>query len=151
MLHLIRRFVGFVLARPLTPAEQRTVAGELTPPVAALFFAQRFEDQRHAHDIARPFVDEPELLEAALTHDVGKTATGLGAIGRSAATLWALTGLPAPATVRTYLDHGRIGADWLSKAGAGPVAVAFARFHPGPPPEGIDRSDWERLSFADGA
>ena len=149
MPHLVRRFFGFVVGRPLTPAEQAIVASELRPELALLFFGQRPEDQRHAFTVAEAVRDRPELVEAALLHDVGKTATGLGAVGRSLATIWAVTRLPMPSTWRRYLDHGPIGADLVRAGGAGDMAVAFARHHPGTPPAGIDPSGWRRLEAAD--
>lgn len=149
MLHLVRRFFGFLTARPLTPTEQATVASELAPSLARLFFAQRPEDQRHAFDVAATVRDRSDLVEAALLHDVGKSESGLGAIGRSLATAWSTARMPMPRTWRTYLDHGRIGADLLEAGGAGDLAVAFARHHPGPVPAGIDPADWHRLGAAD--
>lgn len=149
MLHLVRRFFGFLTAAPLTPHEQRIVADALRPEVAALFFAQRSEDQRHAYGVADGFRGEPDLLEAALTHDVGKATSDLGAVGRSFATLGGTTGLPIPARWRAYLAHGGIGADALERAGAGPLAVSFARHHPGPVPASVDPGAWRRLSEAD--
>ncbi len=149
MLHLVRRFFGFLVAAPLTPSEQRIVSDALAAPVARLFFTQRPEDQRHAFEVARPFRDDPDLFEAALTHDVGKTVGNLGALARSAATIGAALRLPLPERWRTYLDHGPLGADALAEAGAGALAVAFARHHPGSPPDGVDPDAWHQLEESD--
>lgn len=149
MPHLVRRFFGFLRARPLTPSEQDSVSEALTAPLASMFFRQRPEDQRHALDVASRVGDRSDLVEAALLHDVGKSATDLGVVGRSAATLWSVTGLGMPTRWRRYLDHGRLGAAMLEDAGAGPVAVAFTRHHPGPPPPEVDPDDWRTLSEAD--
>ena len=149
-LHLIRRFFGFVTARPLSPSEQRFVAANLSPELAALFFSQPSQDQRHALEVAARTGD-PDLLEAALLHDVGKAQSGLGALGRSLATLWGATGLPVWGRWRVYLAHGRIGADRLQAHGAMPLTVHFARHHPGRVPDGIDPRSWEALAAADDA
>jgi len=150
MLHLARRFFGFLTADALTPAEQIMIGEMLTVPLQRLFYLQRSEDQRHALDVAKRVVHLPECLEAALLHDVGKTKVDLGAFGRASATLWSYTPLPITGRWRTYLEHGRVGAELLTKHGAGAFAVSFARLHPGPPPDGFDTSLWARLAEADG-
>ena len=147
--HLIARFFGFVRARGPGPFEQRWVAAELDGPVAALFWAQRPEDQRHAIEVARRVGDDPELVEAALLHDVGKVQAPLGAVARSLATVLGSLGLPMPGSWRRYRDHGTLGAAALEAVGASPLAVAFARHHPGAAPKGIDPSRWARLAAAD--
>lgn len=150
-MHLIRRFLGFLAAKPLTPAEQSVVTEILDPALARAFFAQRSEDQRHAFDV-RGHVDGHEhLYEAALLHDVGKTASDLGAIPRSLATIWSRLGLATTGRWSEYLNHGEIGALELEALGAGDLAVAFARNHPGTTPPGIDHDSWHLLGQADDA
>ena len=151
MPHLVRRFFGFLRASPLTPVEQDRVSRALTQPLGSLFFRQRPEDQRHALEVASRVGDRSDLIEAALLHDVGKSASDLGAVGRSLATMWSVTGLGMPHRWRRYVDHGTVGAALLEDAGAGPLAVAFAHHHPGPPPPGIAPADWRALSDADDA
>ena len=151
--HLIGRFFGFLRARPLTPAEQGEVAAHLGPSLAPLFFTQRPEDQRHALEVARladPALVDHDLVEAALLHDIGKAGLGLGAIARSAATIWARLRLPVSGSWQAYVQHGSRGADILVSSGASPLAVAFARHHPGAVPDGIDPDRWEALASADG-
>lgn len=150
--HLVRRFLGYLRAKPLTPSEQSTVAAILSPDLHRLFTRQPHQDQRHAFDVAsRTAPRRAELLEAALTHDVGKSIAHLGPIGRAAATLWSFTPFPATGRWKTYLAHGAIGAEMLERAGATGFAVAFARDHPGPVPPGIDPVAWEALASADDA
>jgi hypothetical protein len=149
LIHLVRRFVGFVVARPLSPVEQAEVHDALEPDLRRLFFAQPVPDQRHALDVARRAGGGPERVEAALLHDVGKTGCGLGAVGRSLATLWSFSGLPIWGSWRTYLEHGEIGAQLLETAGASDLTVAFTRQHPGPVPGGVDIDDWRALTAAD--
>ncbi|MEN8040364.1 MAG: hypothetical protein ABFR95_02575 [Actinomycetota bacterium] len=148
-MHLIRRFFGFLTASPLDPAEQREVRGILRPDLAREFFLQRPEDQRHALDVLRAVGGHDDLAEAALMHDIGKTASDLGAIGRSLATIWSALGFTPRGRWLTYVDHGEIGATLLEQLGAGDLTVAFARFHPGPPPPGVDTRSWHLLESAD--
>ena len=74
--HLIRRFYGFVTARPLGPREQAEVVGLLTPEEAELFWSQHPADQRHAIEVAhRTLRSRPgsrTLARAGLLHDIGK-------------------------------------------------------------------------------
>ncbi len=149
MLHLLNRFFGFLAARALTPTEQDYVTRMLTPPLRRLFYRQARQDQRHAFEVATRVIDAPELIEAALLHDIGKIEVTLGAFGRSFATLWGLTALPVWGQWRTYLEHGAVGAELLELNGAGFEAVAFTRHHPGPSPSGFDTSAWSILEYAD--
>jgi hypothetical protein len=149
--HLIRRFFSFVTAEPLTPHEQQQVRDVLDPGLARIFFDQRFEDQRHALTVQHRVGRSGSLAQAALLHDVGKTESDLGAVSRSIATLWNGVGLPTTGAWRSYLDHATIGADILHDLEANHLVVAFTRFHPGPPPNGIDPSDWHALEEADNA
>jgi hypothetical protein len=150
MAHLVRRFLGFLTARPLSPAEQLFVSDSLDAGLRRLFYTQRLEDQRHAFDVASRVADDPDLIEAALLHDIGKTAVHLGAIERSLATLWAMTSLPIWGEWLSYRDHGPIGADLLEEHGAGILAVSFTRYHPAQPPQWCDPDHWMALEQADG-
>lgn len=151
MIHLVTRFFDFLRARPLSPAEQDEVASILSPRLRRLFYRQCAQDQRHALEVAMRVSDHPELLEAALLHDIGKSELRLGAVGRSCATLWGMTSLPVSGRWRTYLAHASVGADLLEQHGAGSDAVAFTRHHPGPPPDGFDPHAWAILERADGS
>jgi hypothetical protein len=123
----------------------------LDPPLARAFFAQRFEDQRHAFAVRESVAGHDQLYEAALLHDVGKTASGLGAVPRSLATIWNRIGLPTRGRWYKYLNHGEIGARELESIGADDLAVAFARIHPGSAPSGVDPESWHLLERADNA
>jgi hypothetical protein len=149
--HLVHRFFGFLSARPLGPREQMDVSSVLPVPLHGLFYAQSPEDQRHAYEVASRVGDRPDLVVAALMHDVGKSVTRLGAISRSAATAWGWTGLPVWGRWRTYLRHGSIGASMLADAGAPTLAITFAERHPGPVPTDVDADDWWVLATADEA
>ena len=102
-------------------------------------------DRRHAISVARRVLaalgsraDRP-VLAAALLHDMGKTACGLGTLGRVVATLAGLvardraqawssaTGIKR--RIAIYLSHPELGADQLAQAGSDPLTVAWAREH----------------------
>ena len=120
---------------------------------ATLFWGQGGPDQRHALDVARRvLVKRPgdrAAARAALLHDVGKRAVGLGALQRSLATVMIRLGLPLGEGFRAYRDHGSIGARDLEAAGAEGLVVAFARHHPGPVPPDVDAEQWDVLLEAD--
>jgi len=88
-----------------------------------------------------PGVVDRAVLAAALLHDVGKVASGLGTLGRVPATLlgtaggrsraaaWASRPGGARSRVGRYLLHAPLGASMLEEAGADPLTVAWAREH----------------------
>ena len=151
MPHLVRRFFGFLTARPLSPREQIFVSDSISSDLRRLFYTQRIEDQRHAVDVASRVANDPDLIEAALMHDIGKTAVHLGAIERSLATMWSMASLPIWGEWLSYRDHGPIGADLLEAHGAGALAVSFTRHHPGERPDSCNRAHWISLEKADHA
>ena len=155
--HLARRFFGSL--RPGGPpwAEAAWAAQHLLPAERELWSTMSDSDQRHAIRVARqvaatlgPRATRP-VLAAALLHDVGKTASGLGTIGRTMATL---VGLVSPGRVQAwrtsggvrqqialYLCHPELGAGQLARAGSDPLTVAWAREHH--LPEGAWSVPWE--------
>lgn len=149
MWHLISRLLRFLAAKPLLPREQLEVYDVLAPELRQLFFRQRHEDQRHALAVKRWVEGVPELYEAALLHDVGKTESDLGAVARAFATVWHGSGMQARSRWRSYINHGAIGADLIEDRGASALAVAFTRHHPGPTPTGIRTDSWNALGEAD--
>jgi len=152
--HLVGRFFGHLRAQPPGPEDQSFVHDYLDGPCAELFWAQSFPDQRHAVDVARrvsiALPDDPGAVEAALVHDIGKLQANIGAVSRSIATVLDAACMPMTPRMRTYREHGQHGAAALEEAGCGPLAVAFARYHPGPPPTGTDPARWKVLLDADG-
>lgn len=152
--HLIGRFFGHITAASLTPSEQLFINARLGVGGAGLFWRQSVPDQRHAYRVAaRVAAQRPEddqAIVAALLHDVGKRHSALGAARRSIATVLDTAGLPMPATMRQYRRHGPIGADDLAARGYDGLVVAFARFHPGKAPSGVDQERWQALLDADG-
>lgn len=148
MLHLARRFFGYLRSTPPTPGELDTVRTQLSAELYPLFVAMNAQDQRHAMEVAQRAGD-PAIVEAALLHDVGKSAAPIGAFARSLATVASALRIPVTGSWRLYREHGEIGAAMLESAGANPLTVAFARFHPGPPPTGISTDRWHALEDAD--
>lgn len=152
--HLARRFVGHLRAEPPGPDDQHFVHEHLDGVCADLFWLQSVPDQRHAIDVARRVSgarpNDSGAVKAALLHDIGKAEANIGAVARSIATVLASAGLPMTTSMRTYREHGQRGAAVLEEADCGSLAVAFARYHPGPVPSGTDPARWKALSDADG-
>ncbi len=153
-LHLSSRFFEVLTARPLSPAEQLEVAELLQPSEIDLFWGQPVHDQRHGLRAARVVLAErPErtdLARAALLHDVGKTESGLRPVGRSLVSAFARLRLPVTRRGRRYLDHGRLGAEQLARAGSEELVIEFARHHhDGHRPCQIGEGDWRLLMQAD--
>ncbi|MBI5158022.1 MAG: hypothetical protein HZA58_08440 [Acidimicrobiia bacterium] len=153
--HLVRRFFGSLRARRPRPRDQIDIAAILHGEAARLFAAQRPMDQHHALRTARQVEiaapHRPDLVRAALLHDVGKAHSDLGVVGRSLASLCALARIPTRGRFAAYLDHGRLGAADLAAAGESGIEVAFAaHHHVTESPAAIDPSDWALLRTADG-
>lgn len=151
--HLIRRFFDVASARPLSVVEVEAVAGWLADPLQEIFFEQSAEDQRHGYHAALTTIslgfDEPEVIVAALCHDVAKRHARLGLIGRSMASVAILAGVPLTDRMMAYRDHGLVGARELAAAGAPGLAVDFALHHHGARPASIPSDVWEALVEAD--
>lgn len=152
--HLALRLVDVVMSRPLDRSERAAVRAWLERPSEETgFFAQTDADQRHGYASALHIVahapDRPDLIRAALLHDVGKRHAGLGPVARSGASIAIRLGWPLPPRWRLYRDHGALSAAEL--AGAEEVVVEFARHHHGNRPDTIPRSDWDLLLQADAA
>ncbi len=153
VLHLVRRFFEVVRAEPLSEEEMAEVDAWLTPDLQSLFRSQHVADQRHGYSCARRVLRKApargDLAPAALLHDVGKRHAGLGAVGRSLATVAGSLGLPKTAAWATYLDHPALGGIELSRLGADPITIAFAFHQEHERPEAIDPESWRLLRLAD--
>lgn len=129
------------------------MAGYLNSSEADLFWQQQHTDLRHAHDCARYVAerrpDRPDLIRAALLHDLGKRGSRLGPIGRSIATLLALLGIRGSQRHHSYNRHSDEGAEILANAGAEEVVVVYTRHHHSGRPESFDPDDWDLLMTAD--
>ena len=148
--HLVRRFVGSL--RPGGPGgdDEAWVAALLGQGELELWRRMSGPDRRHAaavaHRVERALGVEatPPVLAAALLHDVGKVAAGLGTYGRVVATVAGTVagrGMAASwsrsrgftRSVGLYLRHAELGADMLRLAGSDPLTVAWAAEHHDPP------------------
>jgi hypothetical protein len=125
----------------------------LGPILAPTFFDQSPPDQRHGYLAALAVIaagrDEPEMVVAALMHDVGKRHFRLGVIGRSIASILARAGLPLTERMAGYRDHGLHAAKELVELGAPALAIDFALHHHGERPPNIDADTWRILKEAD--
>ncbi len=126
--HLARRFVTSLSRTPPPVADVEWAVGHLLPAEAELWEAMTVQDRRHSILVAHRFVElaphaERAEVAAALLHDVGKLASGMGTFGRVLATIVG----PRTATFRTYHDHERLGAEMLEAAGSPPVTVELVQ------------------------
>ncbi len=146
----VRQF-GDALAtrgRPLTEVEQAEVRAWLPSAARPLFDAMPHNDQHHSLKVLRSLRaaghDEPALLQAALLHDVAKSAGGVTIFHRVAVVLlkivwpdWLARLAQAPAPARgslrypfwMYANHPRLGAEMAAEAGCDPLAVTLIRRH----------------------
>ncbi len=125
----------------------------LTPEARALFRCQAAQDQRHAlvvyHALRQAGHTNPQLLAAALLHDVGKAAARLPAWQRAVIVLLEhfapcllarlSQGEPRGCALslskgwsRPFVVHARhpeVGSRWAQEAGCTPLTVALIRRH----------------------
>lgn len=151
--HLFSRFFDFVFAKPLADSEIELLADWLTPAERQIFFSQDSRDQAHgfksASFVAAGFPSDLGAIRAAALHDVGKRHAGLGAVGRSVASVLIKLHLPLTRRMKLYRDHGEVGARDLAAAGSPEIVVRFARAHHGERPEKIDVALWAVLLDSD--
>jgi len=143
-LYRVRQFFQALLAR--APEEEVEQAIRiLTPEAQALFRRQAIQDQRHAlevyHTLRQADHTNPQLLAAALLHDVGKAAARLPPWRRAVIVLLnhlaprLLTRLSQgePGGWRhafvVHARHPEVGACWAQEAGCSPLTVALIRRH----------------------
>lgn len=147
--HLVRRFLGSLAPGDVRPPDRAWAEGQLTAREGELWRSMGRADRRHSVAVARrievalgPEATRP-VLAAALLHDVGKVASGLGTYGRVVATLsgaaagrdmaeaWSQTrGITR--RIGLYLRHEELGADMLALADSDPLTVALVREHSWP-------------------
>ena len=140
--HRVRRF-ALALRPAVAPSELAAAAAYLSPAQLRLFLTMQPADQQHSLDVFRWLLRaghrDPDLLQAALLHDVGKARTRLRVwqrvfvdLGRTvwpAAPHWLAArgpiGLRQP--LRVALDHAVLGAEDARSAGCSDRVVALIR------------------------
>lgn len=174
-LHWFGRFLTMLWPRPASAEDTAWAERWLSEAEVRLWRKMSVGDQRHALGVARATEvglggladdlagsggDERAVMAAALLHDVGKTAAGLGVYGRSIATLCGLVASEMAEAwqakdgftrkVGLYLRYGEIGADQLRLAGSHPWVVAWSTEHHLPPEDwSLPRPIGELLVAAD--
>lgn len=150
--HLARRFLWSLRVAPLSADELQEVGGLIDGRSLEAYLQQNDADQRHGLEAARHVHERagrPELVVAALVHDLGKRHARLGIAGRVIASVLARLRLPTPGRLGVYLDHPALGAAELRDLGLDGLAVDYTAHHHGARPESIDPHDWKLLSEAD--
>jgi hypothetical protein len=146
----VRQFVSAVVAytRPLTAdgrAEARTWLPESAWP---LFDAMPHNDQRHSLNVLRSLraagYDDPALMQAALLHDVAKSAGGVTLFHRVAVVLlkalqpnWGARMAQSQPPTRSnvlypfwaHTNHPDLGAEMAAAAGCDALTVTLIRQH----------------------
>ena len=127
-------------------AEDRAeVAQRLNTEQQRLFYATTARDQRHSldvfHALQRDGHDDPELLLAALLHDVGKGPVRLGhrvayvlirAVSpRLLRRLTSDSGSGWRRSLASFSEHSRRGAALVEATGAPETVVSLVRLHSG--------------------
>ena len=147
----LRQFWQNVAARPLTAVAQSEVSAQLTPAEMTLFQHFSNSDQWHSYRVMKTLQAanhiHPDLLTAALLHDVGKTRVPLSVWERSwvvvGQVIWpkktAVWGQDAPlGWKRPFVvkaQHPAWGADMAAAAGSSELAIGLIRRHQDTVPE----------------
>ena len=124
LVHLARRLATSLSRRPPVASESEWALSRLSPAEADLWQRMTVQDRRHSILVARRFVEFCEApvaqeVAAALLHDVGKVASGLGTFRRVLATVIG----PRTTSFREYHDHEQLGAEMLHAAGSSTVTI----------------------------
>ena len=149
-------------AKRLTSGERAEIAHHLARPELELFERFSWSDQAHALRVLRLLQkeghDDPDLLTAALLHDIGKTELTISVVDRCVIVLgsillpnraeqWGMTAEPPYRWSKPFvlkMRHAEWGAVLAEEVGSSPLAVQLIRRHQD---EGVDptKSDEDQL------
>jgi len=161
----LRQLKNNLTAGPLSATEQAQVVALLSPAEQALFAHLSFADQWHSvrvlGDLRGAGYNDPDLLAAALLHDVGKTRYPLTAWDRTVIVVGAALlprrtarwgagpaeGWRRPFVVRA--QHPEWGADMAAAAGARAAVIDLIRRHADKPGQVASDDALRALQWAD--
>ncbi len=145
------------------PVDDVLARAHLAPPLYALYRRMRRSERQHSLRVLRDLLaaghTHPDLLAAALLHDVGKSGVRFSLLEK---VLVVLVRAFAPRRYRAWSNsqahgwrlpfavsgqHPVWGAEMAERAGASPLTVALIRRHAGPSPD-PPRDETERLLLA---
>jgi putative nucleotidyltransferase with HDIG domain len=157
----IRQFWQLLTAAPLPPQAWRDINAILTQPEVTLFRQFSAADRQHSyrvmHSLREAGCEEPELLAAALLHDVGKTRYRphlweriVGAVVETLCPkcVWRWGQGPARGWKRPFVircQHATWGAELAQTAGSSPRTVALIRHHQDKQPHALDKQMQQQL------
>ena len=151
----------------LRPVDDDLAAQYLSPPLFALYRRMRRSERLHSLRVLRDLLaaghTQPDLLAAALLHDVGKTRypfslpekVGVVLVKAIAPRLYRRWGSSVPEGWRrpfaVSVQHPVWGADMAFHAGASPLTATLIRCHAEPPPDGLPEETARLLAFLQAA
>lgn len=151
------------LSAGLRPTDDQQAQALLAPPLYALYRTMRRAERQHSlrvlADLRAEGYDQPELLAAALLHDVGKSRAPFTipekvlvvlarALAPERAAAWGrgpARGLRRPFAVSA--QHPAWGAEIVAAAGGSPLLVELIRRHAEPLPS-VLQTEADRLLWA---
>ena len=164
----LTQFWWNITAEPLSEPIRQGIAVTLSPAERELFYRFQESDQWHAYRVFTTLKEtgqsQPDLLAAALLHDVGKTKVNLSVWDRI---LIVITELLQPYKVRSWgqgdlqswkrpfvvrLRHAQWGAEMARSAGSSARTIDLIRRHQDPlayDPKSIDDEMLRLLQWAD--
>ena len=147
----LRQFWWNITAEPLPESLRQEIDNSLSSTERELFYRFQENDQWHAYRVYDSLKEagqsQPDLLTAALLHDVGKTKVNLSVWDR---TFIVVTELLKPGKARSWgqgdlqswkrpfvvrYNHAQWGAEMAQSAGSSDLSIDLIRRHQDPLPE----------------